>query len=90
MSALRNKAIALGATDFGVSQVKGKRYYVIYKGGRINFGSKGGATFIDHGDKQIRRAWYARHSTIRRKDGSKAINDPYSASFWAARILWPK
>jgi hypothetical protein len=85
---LRNKALNLGASDFGKSSVKGKRFFVEYQGKRINFGSKTGSTFIDHGDKRVRDAWYARHSKIKDKDGNLVINDKRSASWWAARLLW--
>jgi hypothetical protein len=85
---LRDKAMRLGATEFGKSSVKGKRFYVVYQGKRINFASKTGATFIDHNDKKIRDAWYARHKEIRDKDGNLVIHDRNSPSFWSARLLW--
>ena len=61
---LKQKALSLGATDFGPSKAKGKRFYVIYNGKRINFGLLGGQTFIDHQDTAKRKAWRARHSKI--------------------------
>ena len=64
MEALENKAKGLGATDFGTSKAKGKRFYVIYNGKKINFGSDVGQTFIDHGDNKKKKAWVARHSKI--------------------------
>ena len=85
---LRKKAMRLGATDFGKSSVKGKRYYVVYQGKRINFGSSVGSTFIDHADNKIKDAWYARHSKIKDKDGNLVINDKNSPSYWSAKILW--
>lgn len=88
INSLRDKALNLGATEFGKSSVKGKRYYVVYQGKRINFGSKTGSTFIDHGDARIKKAWYARHSKIKDKNGNLAINDKRSASWWSARLLW--
>ena len=42
------KAEKLGASEIGVSNVKSKRFYVVYNSKRINFGSKTGLTFIDH------------------------------------------
>ena len=56
MEKLRAKAFKLGATEFGPSKTKNHKYYVVYKGKRINFGSDIGKTFIDHGDKKIRNA----------------------------------
>ena len=87
MSSLRQKALSLGATDFGTSRVKGKRYYVIYKGKRINFGSATGKTFIDHKDERKRKAWRARHSKIMRQ-GKPAYLQKESPAFWAAKLLW--
>ena len=37
---LNKKAQRLGATSFGLSRTKNKRFYVIYDNKRINFGSK--------------------------------------------------
>ena len=85
---LRKKALKLGATEFNKSSVKGKRFYVVYNGKRINFSSKTGATFIDHGNKRVRDEWYARHSKIKDKDGNLVINDKTSASYWSHQILW--
>ena len=88
MNNLYNKALKLGASDFGESKRKDKRFYVIYDNKIINFGSKTGSTFIDHKDKIKKDAWYKRHSKIYNKSGQKVINSPYSASYWSAHILW--
>ena len=85
---LKKIALSHGASEFGVSAVKGKRFFVIYDGKRINFGSEGGYTFLDHKDPVIRRAWYARHDKITNKQGQKVINLKSSPSFWASKILW--
>ena len=45
---LQKKALTLGATDFGYSKAKNKKYYVIYNGRRINFGQKGYEDFTKH------------------------------------------
>ena len=50
----------------------------------IQFGLKGGNTFIDHNDYKIKDAWIARHSV--RGD----FNNPLSASSLAYHILWNK
>ena len=88
MDRLRAKATALGATEFGVSKVKNKRFYVVYGGRKINFGLKNGSTFIDHHDEKKRKAWVARHSKIKKKDGSYAYKDKTSPSYWSRAILW--
>jgi hypothetical protein len=86
---LRNIALKLGATEFGQSRVKNKRFYVIYQGKRINFGSDVGKTYIDHRDFNKMKAWYSRHKKITNKDGRVVINLKTSPSYWSARILWP-
>lgn len=82
------KAKRLGATEFGMSEAKDKRYYVIYGGHKINFGSKRGQAFIDHKDNKKRKAWRARHSKIKNKNGQAVIDLKTSPSYWAAQLLW--
>ena len=88
MDELKRKALKFGATEFGVSKVKNKRFYVVYSGKKINFGLKNGSTFIDHKDPKKRKAWRARHSKILLKDGSLAYKNKHQASFWSYWILW--
>ena len=52
---LEQKAKKMGATEFGLSGTKTKRFYVIYNNKIINFGAKNAKTFIDHGDIFIRK-----------------------------------
>jgi hypothetical protein len=88
MDVLSAKALMLGALDFGLSERKDKRFYVLYNGRIINFGSKHGKTFIDHGDENIKNAWIARHSKIKNKANNLVINLKTSPSFWSHNILW--
>jgi hypothetical protein len=88
MDQLRDKALKLGASDFGESKLKSKRFYVVYDGKKINFGSAVGKTFYDHQDSKKKDAWIARHSKVLNKEGEKVINLKSSPSFWAAKILW--
>ena len=85
---LEQKAKALGASELGISRARDKRLYVIYDGMRLNFGLKTGSTFIDHGNKTLRDAWYARHSKIKNKQGQYVINLKTSPDYWAYHILW--
>ena len=87
MQTLHKKALKYGASDFGFSRTKHKRFYVIYDNKRINFGAKEGHTFIDHHDKRIRKAWRARHSKILKK-GTPAYKNKMSPEFWSWHILW--
>ena len=88
MDELYSKAKRLRASDFGKSKKKNKRFYVIYDGKIINFGSSVGKTYYDHKDKIKRKAYYARHSKIKDKNNKLVINNPYSPSYWSYKILW--
>jgi hypothetical protein len=88
MDKLREKALFLGATQFGESKAKGKRFYVVYNGKKINFGLKGGSTYIDHGDDKKRDAWRARHSKIKLKTGEYAYKVKTQPEFWSYHVLW--
>ena len=39
-----------------------KRLMAEFPNRTVHFGSKGGSTFIDHGDDEVRAAWLARHA----------------------------
>lgn len=88
MDRLKLKAQRLGATEFGVSKAKGKRFFVKYDNKIINFGSATGKTYYDHKDEAKKKAWYARHNKIKDKAGTLVINNKHSPSFWSSRILW--
>jgi hypothetical protein len=88
MNILYNKALKLGASDFGESKIKTKRFYVVYNDKVINFGSKNGSTFLDHKDKKKKDNWFKRHSKIKNKKGEFVINNKDSPSFWSNNILW--
>lgn len=85
---LRTKAISLGASDFGVSRAKNKKYYVIYKGKRINFGDRRYEDYTSHRDNKRKESYHKRHKAIKLKDGSLAYKNKNKASFWSMRILW--
>jgi hypothetical protein len=85
---LKKKAYELGATDFGFSGEKDKRFYVIYDDKLINFGSKDGDTFIDHNDEDIMKAWKARHSKIKNKKGEYVYKLKSSPDYWSWNLLW--
>ena len=84
---LKTKAEELGATDFGFSSRKGKRFYVVYDDKTIHFGSEKGETFIDHEDEKKKKAWKARHGKIYNKNGL-AYQDKQSPEYWSWHILW--
>ena len=88
MEKLRQKAINLGAEDFGPSNITKKRYYVIYDGKIIHFGAAGASTFLEHRDPIKRKNWIARHSKIKNKYGQYVIKLKTSPSYWSAKLLW--
>ena len=88
MNKLQEKSQKLGATDFGKSKNKRKKYFVVYDGKTINFGGKGYSDYTIHNDVGRQKAWWARHSKIRDKQGRRVINDKNSPSYWSAKLLW--
>jgi hypothetical protein len=89
MEELKQKALKLGATSFGRSDKPTKRFFVIYKGKLIDFGSDSRNTFFDKPDKVKRKNWYARHSkNINKRTGKPFIQEKTSPLFWASKILW--
>lgn len=73
------------------SKAKGKRFVAIFtdknnKEKRVNFGLKNPkiGTYIDHGDKEIRRRYRARHEPVEKK----FYGNPQKASTLSRFILW--
>jgi hypothetical protein len=64
---MEQKARRLGASEFGLSDRKDKRFYIVYDNKIIHFGLKNGDTFIDHHDRIKRANWRKRHSKIKNK-----------------------
>lgn len=85
---LYNKAIFYGAKEFGISNRKNKRFYVLYNNKYIHFGAKSGKTFFDHSNEKIKKAWRSRHSKIINKDGIPFYKIKSSPEFWSWNILW--
>lgn len=89
MDTLEQRALSIdGVSAFGKSKAKDKRFYVIYNGNRINFGSQTNNTFIDHGDTKKRDAWRARHSKIKLKNGEFAYKVKTQPEYWSYYLLW--
>jgi len=88
MEDLYNRAVKLGATDFGISKTKNKRFYIIYNNKKINFGSKLGQTYIDHNDNIKKKNWRARHSKIINSEGKPFYKIKTSPEYWSWHLLW--
>ena len=62
---------------------KDKRYMAIFHDGRIiQFGLKGGQTYIDHQDKKKRENYIARHQV------NEDWTTPYNAGSLSRFLLW--
>jgi hypothetical protein len=85
---IHDKALSLGATDFGYSKVMGKKYFVIYNGKKINFGASGYSDFTKHKDPKRKARYRARHSKILNKEGKPAYKDKTSPAYWSWNLLW--
>lgn len=88
MEQLREKALSLGATEFGESKTKSKKYYVIYNGKKINFGQKGYEDYTQHGADERRKRYLARATKIKNKRGELTANDKTSPNHWSINLLW--
>ena len=64
----------------------GKKYTArIYANGKVrsvSFGQKGAGDYVTDASIQRREAYLSRHRS------HENWNDPYSAGFWSARLLW--
>ena len=85
---MRERAFDLGATEFGKSRTKNKKFYVVYGGRVINFGQRGYSDFTKHKDEDRREAYMKRHKAIKNKEGKLVYKDKSSPSFWALNLLW--
>jgi len=88
MEKLKNKAFSFGATEFGKSKRKNKKYYIVYGGKIIHFGHSSYEDYTTHHDKERRDRYRKRASKIRDKSGKLTVNNKYSPNFWAYHILW--
>jgi hypothetical protein len=89
MSDLYFKALSLNAQDFGKSNRKNKRFYVLLPNNKyIHFGSNTNNTYYDHQDIKKRDAWRARHSKIINSKGVPYYLIKSSPEYWAYNLLW--
>ena len=68
------------------SSLKNKRLVAIFSNGKkekkVNFGLKGGSTYLDNKDKKIRSAYRARHKV------DLKTKDPMRAGYLSYYLLW--
>lgn len=54
----------------------------------VRFGLRGMSDYTQHKDEGRRANYLARSGGIRNKDGELTKNDPFSANYWARKVLW--
>ena len=87
-NAIHKKALQLGASDFGQSARKNKKYYVVYAGKTIHFGYAPMDDFTTHKDPRRQASYRARARGIRNKSGQLTYKLKTSANYWAYNLLW--
>ena len=89
--------VKVGLYNYERSTRAGKKLMVVVDGKTIHFGSAAMQHYKDrtgiwkskdHLDKKRRASFLARMGGVRKKDGTKAVDDPKSAAWHAKRILW--
>lgn len=70
-----------------------KKYMVVvsYGDGRrrtIHWGDKRYQDYLEHKDKKRRKNFRQRHGGIKLKDGSRAVDNPLQAAYYAYRYNW--
>lgn len=85
---IRNKAFKYGATAFGKSKAKNKKYFVIYNNKIINFGDARYEDYTTTGDKVKRSNYRKRASKIKNKYGQYTFSNKNYPNFWAYHLLW--
>jgi len=72
------------------SKVKGKKFSVLVKGGKIiHFGAEGYPDFRSGtASREQRRRYLLRAKGILTKEGKPAYLDKNRASYWAVKYLW--
>jgi len=70
-------------TKVSKSSRKGKKMVAYFSNGRkTHFGQDGSKTYLDHKDKQKRKAYQARHAI------DIETQDPYRAGYLSLYLLW--
>jgi len=67
-----------------------KKFAVLTPKGWLHFGDKRYSDYTQHQNERRRSSYLRRASRIRDKRGRFTINNPNSANYWAARVLWAK
>ena len=89
--------VKVGRYNYVKSTAKGKKLMTEVNGKKIHFGSASSGHYKDktgiwkskdHGDEKRRASFRARMGGVRKRDGSRAVDDPTSPAWHSLRILW--
>ena len=73
----------------GISQKAGKKLRLTLMDGRtIDFGAAGSLTYLEGASEAKKNSYIARHSQIRLKNGTRAIDARYSPAWLSFHVLW--
>ncbi len=87
----------VGRFNYEKSTNPAKKLMVKVNNRTIHFGARSMGHFKDktgiwksknHGDAERRKSFRSRMSGVRKKDGSRAVDDPNSPAYHAIRVLW--
>ena len=68
-----------------------KKMVLVKRGDKVRlvkFGLRGMQDYTQHHDDGRRKNYLARSAGIRNKSGELTKNDPFSANYWARKVLW--
>lgn len=85
---LETRAFKLGATEFGKSNRKNKKYFVVFNGKKIHFGHTAYHDYTEHKDPERRKRYLARAKKIKDKQGNLTWKNKNTSNFWAINLLW--
>ena len=90
--------VKIGKYEYARSTRKDKKLMTTVDGKTIHFGASGMEHYYDktglldtklnHKNKERRELYKKRHSAIKLKDGSRAIDDPKQPAYHSLKILW--
>ena len=84
----RLKELDVPYTYIGLSTRPNKKIMVVIDGKTIHYGAKTSTTFIEGASEEKRKAYQARASKIKNKNGQYTYNLKYTPNFLAFHTLW--
>jgi hypothetical protein len=73
----------------GISEKKGKKLRLtLMNGETVDFGARGSQTYLEQPNESKRKAYQSRHSKIKLKDGTKAVDVRLSPAWLSWHVLW--